>query len=125
MPIAPGQTVARRFRVRPRLGPALTPYLFLAPTLILLGVFVYWPFLHTFYLSAIDWNLNPDQPTEFVGVDNYRQVFGATLFEHGWAKCRCEASGARRWTRSSPTLELVATSTSRAHTSWTRCGMFP
>lgn len=59
-----------------------TPYLYLAPTLLLLGLFVYWPFLHTFYLSTIDWNLNPDQPTEFVGVSNYSQVFGATLFQH-------------------------------------------
>lgn len=58
------------------------PYLYLAPTLLLLGLFVYWPFLHTFYLSTVEWNLNPDQPIVFSGLDNYRQVFGSTLFEH-------------------------------------------
>lgn len=58
------------------------PYLYLAPTLGLLALFVYWPFIHTFFLSAIDWNLNPSQPTEFVGLSNYGQVVGSTLFQH-------------------------------------------
>lgn len=60
----------------------LTPYVYLAPTLGLLALFVYWPFVHTFVLSTIDWNLNPSQPTEFVGLSNYGQVTGSTLFQH-------------------------------------------
>ncbi|XWN31303.1 MAG: sugar ABC transporter permease [Devosia sp.] len=63
-------------------GDRLAPYFYLAPTLGLLALFVYWPFVHTFVLSTVDWNLNPDQPTTFVGLDNYGEVVGSTLFEH-------------------------------------------
>ncbi len=58
------------------------PYLYLAPTLLLLALFVYWPFVHTFYLSLVEWNLNPDQPIGWVGLDNYERVVSSTLFQH-------------------------------------------
>lgn len=57
------------------------PWLYLAPTLLLLAVFTYWPLLHTAYLSLIEWNLNPGQPATFVGLDNYRRVAGSNLFQ--------------------------------------------
>ncbi len=57
-----------------------TPWAYLAPMLVLLAVFTYWPFIHTFYLSFIDWNLNPDQATKFVGFANYRGVVGSPVF---------------------------------------------
>lgn len=72
---------ARRREASRRLR-AASPWLYLAPTLGLLAVFVYWPFLHTFWLSMIEWNLNPDRPSEFVGLANYGRVASATLFEH-------------------------------------------
>ena len=59
----------------------LVPWLYLAPTLLLLALFTYWPLLQTAYLSMVNWNLNPGQPTEFVGLDNYGRVAGSTLFQ--------------------------------------------
>lgn len=57
------------------------PWLYLAPTLLLLAVFTYWPLLHTAYLSLVEWNLNPGQSAEFVGLDNYSRVTGSNLFQ--------------------------------------------
>ncbi len=68
----PLDSVKRRFDA--------TPYLYLAPLLLLLGVFTFWPLLHTVYLSLVSWNLNPDQPTRFVGLDNYAGVMRSSLF---------------------------------------------
>lgn len=70
---------ARRLSL-PRAG-AARPWLYLAPTLLLLGLFTYWPFLHTVWLSLVQWNLNPGQPVEFVGLTNYGRVAGSPLFE--------------------------------------------
>ena len=55
---------------RLRADSALVPWLYLAPTLLLLALFTYWPLLQTAYLSLVDWNMNPSQPTQFVGTDN-------------------------------------------------------
>ncbi|HTO27221.1 MAG TPA: sugar ABC transporter permease, partial [Devosia sp.] len=57
------------------------PWLYLAPTLTLLAVFTYWPLFHTAYLSLVEWNLNPGQPAQFVGLDNYSRVAGSNLFK--------------------------------------------
>ena len=57
------------------------PYLYLLPMLLLLGVFTYWPLVHTAYLSLTSWNLNPDMPIRFEGVANYGRLVGSTLFE--------------------------------------------
>nr|WP_263480978.1 sugar ABC transporter permease [Pseudosulfitobacter pseudonitzschiae] len=70
-----GQPSARRERRD------LTPWLYLAPTVLLLAVFTYWPLLQTAYLSLVDWNLNPGQSADFVGLNNYGRVAGSTLFQ--------------------------------------------
>jgi len=62
-------------------GNVWVPWLYLAPTLLLLAVFTYWPLIHTAYLSLVEWNLNPGQPLEFVGLDNYSRVAGSSLFQ--------------------------------------------
>ncbi|MGR3780571.1 MAG: carbohydrate ABC transporter permease [Albimonas sp.] len=81
-PAAPSRPFVRRgARARARWR-AASPWVYLAPTLLLLGVFVYWPFVHTFWLSLVQWNLNPTQGAEFVGAANYGRVASATLFEH-------------------------------------------
>ena len=84
---APG-SLTRSAR-RPRRGwwartasdPRYAPWLYLAPMLLLLGVFTYWPFVHTLYLSLTEWNLNPDRPMTFTGLDNYDRLVGNTLFQ--------------------------------------------
>lgn len=65
--------------VRPRLR-AATPYIWLAPMIVLLGLFTYWPFLHTILLSVTEWNLNPGVPARFVGADNYAGLVDNPLF---------------------------------------------
>ncbi|GAB3030842.1 sugar ABC transporter permease [Parafrigoribacterium mesophilum] len=69
-----------------RLHPkTLTAYLFLAPFLILFGVFVVAPALFGIWISLHNWNpLLPRQP--FVGLDNYLQLFtqGSTTSGNFW-----------------------------------------
>jgi multiple sugar transport system permease protein/sn-glycerol 3-phosphate transport system permease protein len=49
--------------------------------IVLLAVFTYWPLMHTFYLSFVQWNMNPDQPMRWVGAANYRGIFNSPLFD--------------------------------------------
>ncbi len=61
-------------------GTSARPYLYLAPFMIVLGAFTFWPLLQTLLLSFQAWNLNPDVPSRFVGFDNYRGVVSSSLF---------------------------------------------
>jgi ABC-type sugar transport system permease subunit len=48
-------------------------YLFVAPLLLLIGLFIYWPLVYSAYLSLFDWNfVSPDW--RFVGVSNYTRL---------------------------------------------------
>lgn len=72
---------------RPRLWARLSavreetavPLALLAPTILLLGIFVYWPLIYTVYLSMVDWNF-VDDSKDFVGFENYTGIVGSTLF---------------------------------------------
>ena len=57
----------------------LGPYLYLAPCLILVGLFVYWPLLHTLFLSLSKTNAMGDA-VRFVGLTNYRNVILSQQF---------------------------------------------
>jgi len=64
-PTAHGEQPRKRRRFRA--GPAL---LFIAPSFLILGVFVLWPILVSFWYSLHDWTIGADdQP--WVGFDNY------------------------------------------------------
>ncbi len=69
--------LARASRTRERRGiraPKLTPYLMLAPYLLLFSVFVLAPAVYGFYVSLHNWDyLLPGKP--FVGFDNYKDLF--------------------------------------------------
>lgn len=79
------------FKVRqyfPSMGalvsPWMTPYLFLAPALIVLGLTVFWPGLHAFYLSFTAYGYDITQPPEWIWFENFRtlaqdQVFWKTF----------------------------------------------
>ena len=59
--------------VRRRRGPLREYGLFalmVAPNLIVIAVFAYWPILYNAYLSLTDWNMIAARPT-FVGLTNY------------------------------------------------------
>ena len=48
-------------------------YLFVAPLLLLIGLFIYWPLVYSAYLSLFDWNfVSPDW--RFVGISNYTRL---------------------------------------------------
>ncbi len=56
----------------------LTPYLFLAPALVLLGIFVVYPIIAVVGYSFTDFDIvRPPVP---VGLDNYRQMFADPTF---------------------------------------------
>src|SRR4051794_8811430 len=73
---SPGLSVPWRLNLRRRSNPA--PYLFLLPSLTLLGVFVFWPIVFAFILSFQTWDL-VGQPN-WVGLDNYARLAGDTVF---------------------------------------------
>jgi multiple sugar transport system permease protein len=51
----------------------LTPYLFIAPNLLLFSIFVFFPLLYAAYISLHQWSLI-DAP-EFAGTQNYTRLF--------------------------------------------------
>ena len=54
-------------------------YLFLAPTLILYGMYTVWPVIGTFWYSLLDWN-GFQRRGFFTGLDNYKELFADPLF---------------------------------------------
>ena len=53
---------------------------FLAPALVLIGVFVAYPIMSAGYLSLFSWN--GAGPRSFIGLDNYRHLAGDGVFWH-------------------------------------------
>jgi putative chitobiose transport system permease protein len=62
--------MTRRFRA--------TPYLFLAPALALLGVFVVYPIVAVFYYSFTDYDIV--RPPVWVGLENFQNLFADDTF---------------------------------------------
>ncbi|MBB4145748.1 carbohydrate ABC transporter permease [Rhizobium rhizoryzae] len=52
--------------------PRLTPYLFIAPNLILFSVFIFFPLLYAAFISVHEWSLI-DEPL-YVGAENYTRL---------------------------------------------------
>lgn len=55
---------------------ALTPYLLLAPTLIVVGAVLVYPMISTLRRSLYTWPFPEPDQLEFVGLDNYRAILG-------------------------------------------------
>ena len=67
------QVTEKRAWTRYRVTEGVTPYLLVAPLLILIAIFIYWPLFYSLYLSFFDWNfVRPDK--DFVGWDNYTRL---------------------------------------------------
>jgi multiple sugar transport system permease protein len=62
-----------------RLTRALTPWLFVAPATVLLGVFVIYPVAQLLWVSLHEWNILEDRLT-WVGLANYRAVLADDVF---------------------------------------------
>lgn len=54
-------------------------YAFLAPALVVYGVFMVFPFGHNIFLSLFDWN-GLSRTKDFVGLGNYAQLLGDDVF---------------------------------------------
>lgn len=55
----------------------LKPYLMVAPAIILLLIFTYYPMIDMVYLSFFDYNLISEKT--FVGLENYRRLFTVNI----------------------------------------------
>lgn len=67
---APARAVHRRGRGARRRE--RTAWLFLAPSLLIIAVFMLWPMVQSVYLSLMDYNRL--QPARWIGLDNYREL---------------------------------------------------
>lgn len=57
----------------------LKPYLYLAPALIPVGIFVYYPLIKSLEISFFNWNMvSPNR--EWVGLDNYKTLLTDSQF---------------------------------------------
>jgi multiple sugar transport system permease protein len=88
---AVSRTVARTRRAHraPHWPRPWTPYLFLAPFLLIFGTFVLAPAAYGFWMSLHNWDFFlPDRP--FVGLQNYVQLFtpGALVAAQFWESMR-------------------------------------
>ncbi len=61
-----------------QINPKLTPYLFLFPALLILGLTVFWPALQAFYLSLFRYDLL--QPPEWIGFRNFQRLWSDEVF---------------------------------------------
>ncbi len=59
---------------------SFTPYLFLAPALIVLVLMVFWPALQAFRLSFMEYGYDVTQAPEWVGLKNFQRLFKDKLF---------------------------------------------
>jgi putative chitobiose transport system permease protein len=59
---------------------SLTPYLFLAPALIVLALTVFWPAIQAFYLSFTRFEYDLTQPPAWVGFANFQKLWRDPVF---------------------------------------------
>lgn len=77
--VPPVRTREDRRRTRWRFSKsALTPYMFIAPNMVLFTVFVFLPLLYAFYISLREWSLL-DTP-RYIGFENYARLATDKLF---------------------------------------------
>ena len=68
----PDKRYDKRYKEKIRFS--IYPYLFIAPTIILIAIFSYYAFFSGLYNSLTDFRLN--KTVSFVGLTNYRALFG-------------------------------------------------
>ena len=63
-----------------RYEPSLTPYLFLAPALLILLASVFWPALQAFRLSFMEYGYDVTQPPTWIGFKNFHRLIEDKTF---------------------------------------------
>ncbi|WP_009633897.1 carbohydrate ABC transporter permease [Synechocystis sp. PCC 7509] len=58
----------------------LTPYLFLLPALLILGLTVFLPAMQAFYLSFTRYEYDLTQPPQWIGLGNFKRLMGDRVF---------------------------------------------
>jgi putative chitobiose transport system permease protein len=58
----------------------LTPYLFLCPALLLLGLTVFYPAVQTFFLSFTQYEYDLTQPPTWIGLKNFQRLLRDPIF---------------------------------------------
>lgn len=58
----------------------LTPYLFLAPALFILGLTVFWPALQAFFLSFSRYEYDLTQSPQWIGLANFQRLWNDRVF---------------------------------------------
>ena len=53
-------------------------FLFIAPTLVVVGAVIIFPWLYTFWMSALDWTIG--STAHYVGLGNYEKIFTSQRF---------------------------------------------
>lgn len=72
--------VLRRLRSQ-KVQDIVTAYVFLVPTLMILGIFVFAPVFYAIYLSFFDYDILAPQNSRFVGLGNYLEAFQDPVFK--------------------------------------------
>ncbi|MBE9178813.1 sugar ABC transporter permease [Oculatella sp. LEGE 06141] len=57
-----------------------TPYLFLFPALLILGLTVFYPALQAFFLSFTEYEYDITQPPQWIGLDNFQRLLADQVF---------------------------------------------
>ena len=55
-------------------------YLFLIPAFVVFGVFIFWPTIHSFYLTLFKYSLSTINSAKFVGLRNFKRIFTSNIF---------------------------------------------
>lgn len=58
----------------------LTPYLFLLPALVVLGLTVFYPAIQAFYLSFTQYEYDITQPPVWIGLENFQRLLSDRVF---------------------------------------------
>jgi trehalose/maltose transport system permease protein len=80
----PPLTRLRRFAERALRRSSRSPWLFLAPMLIILALVAAWPLLRTIWLGFTDTNLTKLDQAKWVGLENYSGKYGLLHDKEWW-----------------------------------------
>ena len=67
-------------RERSRWRSDLAGFAFVLPFLVVYALFLIWPIILQFRMSFFDWSLAGTGTTDFLGLENYRELFGDPAF---------------------------------------------
>lgn len=85
VPAVPTAAGAGRRHAAGRMNGRVTPYLFIAPGLLLFGVTIAYPMARAVQMSLYHWNVVAGAASRFIGLDNYERAVHDPVFWHSLA----------------------------------------